>query len=225
MYVFLLRFAAKSLYLWSSPILSGCSGRHPWYKLQLPIFSLQGSFTGRSLVTALPFFSCVHPLFITSGRGSLAWGGAGTPVPCMMAVHTQGNTNLWCNKKKLVLVEDSWLSVLVCHFIRGDVIHDLMHHTPSLFFPPILDLPLFLLGMHLHQYQVASFQVHCTYFSVIVPFLLACFHSWLGLHLPQGAPQSIPYESHIHIHTPGGGLSPWGPHCCQWWRRQSWLGV
>ena len=48
MYMFLLRSAAKSCYLWSSPVLSGCSGRCPWQKLQLPIFPPQGSFTGRS---------------------------------------------------------------------------------------------------------------------------------------------------------------------------------
>ena len=38
MYVFLLRSAATSHYLWSSPILSKCSGRHPQQKPQLPIF-------------------------------------------------------------------------------------------------------------------------------------------------------------------------------------------
>ena len=65
------------------------------YKPQLPIFPPQGSFTGRSCqVTALPFFLLWHPLFITSDRGSLAYGGAGTPVPCMMAAHTQGNAEL-----------------------------------------------------------------------------------------------------------------------------------
>ena len=45
-------------------------------------------------VTALPLSSCGVLLFFTSYRGSLAWGGAGTPVPCMMAAHTQGNANL-----------------------------------------------------------------------------------------------------------------------------------
>ena len=94
MYVFLPRFAAKSLYLWSSPILSGCSGRHPWYKLQLPIFPPQGSFTGRSLGDCLAIFLLWHPLFITSYRGSLTRDGAGMPVLCMMAAHTQGNAYL-----------------------------------------------------------------------------------------------------------------------------------
>ena len=93
-YVFLLKSAAKSHYLWSSPGLSGCSSRHPWEKLQLDIFPPQGSFTGRSLGDHLTTFFLWHPLFCTSDRGSLAWGGTGTPVPCMMAAHTQGNTNL-----------------------------------------------------------------------------------------------------------------------------------
>ena len=93
MYVFLLRSAATSHYLWSSPILSGCSSRCPWQKPQLPI-SLQGSFTGRSLGNLLTTFLLWHSLFFTSYRGSLARGEAGTPLPCMMAAHTQGNANL-----------------------------------------------------------------------------------------------------------------------------------
>ena len=94
MYVFPPKFAATSHYLRSSPILSGCSGRCPWQKSQLPIFPPQGSFTGRSLGDHLTIFLLWHPLSFTSCRGSLAWGGAGTPVPCMTAAHTQGNTNL-----------------------------------------------------------------------------------------------------------------------------------
>ena len=34
-------------------------------------------------VTTLPIFLLWHPISITSDRGSLVWGGAGTPVPCM----------------------------------------------------------------------------------------------------------------------------------------------
>ena len=45
-------------------------------------------------------------------------------------------------------------------------------------------------------------------FSVIVPFLLVCFCSWLGLHLPQGGPQSIPYGSYVHVHMLSRGF------CC-----------
>ena len=98
-YMFPLRFAATSHYLWSSPVLSACSGRCPQQKLQLPVFPPQGSFTGRSLGDHLTTFLLGHPLFFTSYRGSLSWGRAGTPVPCMMAAHTQGNANLWCNEK------------------------------------------------------------------------------------------------------------------------------
>ena len=149
-YLFLWRSAAKSLYLWSSPILSGHSGRCPWSKLQLPIFPPQGSFTSRLLGDCLTIFFLCCPSFITSNIGSLAWGGAGTPVQCMTAAHTQGNTNLWCDEKKSVLVEDLWPSMLVHHFIRGDVCCNLTHHLPGLFFPPILDLPLSLPGICLH---------------------------------------------------------------------------
>ena len=105
MYIFPLKSATKSCYLWSSPILGGCSGRHLWEKPQLLVFPPQGSFTGRSLGDCLTTFFLWHHLFITSDRGSLAWGGAGTPVPCMMAAHTQGNANLSCDEKKLVSVE------------------------------------------------------------------------------------------------------------------------
>ena len=150
MYMLLQRSAATSHYLRSSPILSGCSGRCPWQKLQLPIFPLQGRFTGGSLGDHLTIFLLCWPLSFTSGRGSLVKGRAGTPVPCMTAACTQGNTNLWCDEKKLVSVGDAWPSVLVCHFIRGDVSHDLRHHLPSLFFPPILDLPLSIKSIHLH---------------------------------------------------------------------------
>ena len=94
MYVFLPRSAATSHYLWSSPILSRCSSRCPWQKPQLPIFPPQGSFTSRSSGDCLTTFLLWHPLSFTSYRGSLAWGGGGTPVPCMMAANTQGNTNL-----------------------------------------------------------------------------------------------------------------------------------
>ena len=112
-------------------------------------FPPQGSFTGRFSGECLTIVLLWHPLPFTSYRGSLALGGTGTPVPCMTAAHTQGNANLWC-KEKLVLVENSLPSMLVCHFIRGDACHDLMHHLPGLLFPPILDLPLSLKSICLH---------------------------------------------------------------------------
>ena len=147
MYVSFWGLQPKSLYLGSSPVLSGHSSRCPWSKLQLPIFPPQGSFTGRLLGDHLAIFLLWHPSFINSNGGSLAWGGTGTPVPCMTAAHTQGNANLWCNEKKQVFVEDSWPSVLVRHFIGGDVSYNLTCHLISLFFPPILDLPLSLPGI------------------------------------------------------------------------------
>ena len=147
MHVFLWRSAAKSPYLWSSPIFGGCSSRRPQFKLQLPIYLPQGSFTGRSLGDCLAIVLLWCPFFITSWGGSLAWGGTGTPVPCMTVAHTQGNANLWCKEKKLVLVEDSWPSVLVRHFVGGHISCDLSWHLPSLFIPPILNLPLSLPGI------------------------------------------------------------------------------
>ena len=55
--------------------------------------------------------------------------------------------------------------------------------------------------------QVTSLQVHCAYLSVVVLFLSVCFCHQLGLCLPYGSPQSIPYRSYIHIHMLGRGLS------------------
>ena len=150
MYMFLQRSAAKSLYLWSSPILSGCSSRHPWSKLQLPIFPPQGSFTGRSLGDHLAISCLWCSLFITSQGSHLAWGGTGTPVPCMTVANPQGNANLWHNEKKPVPVEDLWPSMLACHFIGGHISCNLSWHLPSLFIPPILNLPLSLPGICLH---------------------------------------------------------------------------
>ena len=62
-YMFLPRSAAKSCYLWSSPVLSGHSSRCPWQKPQLPIFPPQGSFTGRLSGDCLTTFLLWHPLF------------------------------------------------------------------------------------------------------------------------------------------------------------------
>ena len=115
-----------------------------------PFFPPQGSFTGRSSGDCLAIFLLWCPLFITSNGGSLALGGTGTAVLCMTAANTQGNTNLWHDEKKPVSVEDLWPSVLVCHFVGGDVSYDLVYHLVSLFFPCILDLPLSLPGIHLH---------------------------------------------------------------------------
>ena len=89
-----------------------------------------------------------HHIFTSLGSG-LTWGGAGTSVPCMMDSYTQGNTNLWCNEKKLVSVEDAWPSALVCHLVGGDICCNLMHHLTCFLFPPIPNLPLSLKGISL----------------------------------------------------------------------------
>ena len=138
------------------------------------IFSPQGSFTGRSLGDCLTTFLLWHPLFLTSNGGSLVWGGAGTPVQCMMGAHTQGNANLLCNEKKSVSVEDSWPSTLVCHFIRGDISCDLMHYLPSLFFPPILDLPLSLPGIAFTSTRSPGFRFTAPIFLLYYHF---CWHA------------------------------------------------
>ena len=85
-----------------------------------PFFHPREALLAGHWVTALPLFSCGILFLFTSCRGSLAWGEAGTPILGMMAAHTQGNANLWCNEKKSVSVEDSWPSVLVHHFVGGD---------------------------------------------------------------------------------------------------------
>ena len=72
-------------------------------------------------------------------------------------------------------------------------------HLSLIFLFPSRHLPWLVPG-----HQVSS-SLHL--FSVVVMFLLVCFHSSLGLHLPQGGPQSIPYGSYIHVHTLSGGLS------------------
>ena len=101
-------------------------------------------------VTALPSFSCGILFPSPPTEVGLHGVGSGTSVLCMMVAHTQGNTNLWHNEKKPVSVEDSWPSMLVCHFLGGYISHNLSYHLPSLFFPPILDLPLSPPDIHLH---------------------------------------------------------------------------
>ena len=58
MYMFLLRSAAKSCYLWYSPVLSGCSSRCPWQKLQLPVFPPREALLVGHWVITLPLSSC-----------------------------------------------------------------------------------------------------------------------------------------------------------------------
>ena len=76
--------------------------------------------------------------------------------------------------------------MLVQHFAGGHVCHNLMHHLPSLLFPPILDLPLSLPGLCLHWYQVTRFQVHCTHLSVVVTISVCMLLLSIGLAPPVG---------------------------------------
>ena len=87
--------------------------------------------------------------------------------------------------------------MLVCHFVGGYISHNLSYHLPSLFIPPILNLPLSLPGIHLTTTRLPGFK-----FTVLI-FL----SQLIGPVLPQGAPQSIPHRSYVHIHTPVEGLS------------------
>ena len=56
----------------------------------------QGSLTGGTCRVTSPATATLvvhHPIF-TSFGSRLAWGGAGTSVPCMTDTYTQGNANL-----------------------------------------------------------------------------------------------------------------------------------
>ena len=80
----------------------------------------------------------------------LTGGGASTSVPCLTGPHSQGNASFWHNEEKSVVVEDVWLSMLVCHFIWGDICHDLMYHLMRFILPPVFNHPLSLEGISLH---------------------------------------------------------------------------
>ena len=129
----------------SVDVLVDFHGRSLKLLINPPKGSLAGWALGDHLTTALLWH---HHIFTSLGSG-LAWDGAGTSVPCMMDTYTQGNTNLWCNKKS-VLVEDAWPSALVHHFIGGDICCNPTYHLVCLLFPPIPNLPLSLKGISLH---------------------------------------------------------------------------
>ena len=224
-YMFILRSAATSCYLWSLPILSGCSGRCPWQKLQLPVFPPQGSFIGRSLGDCLTTFLLWHPLSFTSYRGSLAWGGAGTPVPCMMAAHTEGEC------QSLMQWEEVSFGGGLMTFHVGSSLHKRGHQPWFDPPPPKSLLPTYPWSssspsshppslVPIHQ---ASSSLHlslcCSTVSVCVLLPL------IGLAPPIG--QSSIYPIQKLCTSPHTWQRPllWGPHCCQWWGRQSWLGA
>ena len=91
-------------------------------------------------------------------------------------------------------------------------------HLSQIFLLPLKNICL-------HWYKVTRLQVHCTYLSVVVPFLLVCFLLLIGLVPPTGW-SSIYHVQKLHI-CPHGWWRPlsWGPHCCQWWERQNQLGA
>ena len=123
MYVFLPRSAAKSCYLWSSPILCGSFGKCPQQKLQLPhFFHPREALLVGHWVTTLSLFSCGILLL---------------PPPAEEVLHRVGLVHLshvhdGCpytrEHQSLMQWEEVGFSgglvtfhMLVCHFIRGDV--------------------------------------------------------------------------------------------------------
>ena len=183
LHMFFLRSAAASHFLRSSPVFCDAPVDIHGWSHNFPFIHPREALLVGHWVTTLPLFSCgIH--FISP--------------PTEVFLHGVGLVHLshawWLPLHKGMPTCDvmrrsqfqwrTWLSVLVHHFIRGDICWDLMHHLPSILFPPILDLPLSLKSICLHYYMVTRLQVHCTYLSVVTPFLLAFFHHWLGLHLP-----------------------------------------
>ena len=101
-------------------------------------------------VTALPLFSC--GVLFSSPLTQVVLHGVGLvhlSHTWQLPIH-KGMPMSDAMRKGWFLVEDSWPSLLVCHFIEGDAICNLMHHLPSLLFSPILDLSVSLPGIHLH---------------------------------------------------------------------------
>ena len=114
-----------------------------------PFFHTREALLVGHWVTALPLFSCsihfVSPLteVVLHGVGlvhlSHVWW---LPIHKGMPTSDALRSQFWW--------EDSWPSMLVHHFIRGDVGHDQIHHLLSLLFPPILAFHLSLKSTHLH---------------------------------------------------------------------------
>ena len=135
-------------------------------------------------LTTLPLFSC--GIIFISPPMEIGLHGVGLvhlSHPWQMPIH-KGMPTSDVTRRIWFQWRTHDFPCLVCHFIRWDVSCNLMDNLPYLFFPPILDLPLSLKTICLHWYQVTRFKVHCAYFSVIVPFLSACFCHQLGLCLP-----------------------------------------
>ena len=145
-------------------------------------------------------------LAMTPPGSGLDCGGADTSVPCLVDTHTR-------ECQFLMLQGGVGCSVgcvtvhIGCHFIQGDVCHSLMHHLMKLVLSPVWNPLLLLKGINLHLDKITGFQIHGTYFSVIVPFLSLGFCHWLGLSFLESGLQSVMNSSHIFIHTVGRGAS------------------
>ena len=138
-------------------------------------------------VTALPSCSCGVISSSPPKEVVLQGVGTGTPLPCMMVAHTQGNANLWHDEKKLVSVEDLWPSVLVHHFVRGHVSHNLLWHPPKSSSSHLSLIFLFpFQASTFTSTQVARFQIHSAYFSVIVPLFVSMPLQSIGPVPPSG---------------------------------------
>ena len=120
-YIFLPRSAATSHYLWSSPVLDGCSGRCPWQKLQLPVFHPREALLVGHWVTTLPLSSC--GILFLSALTEVVLHGVGL-------VHLSHVRQLPIHKGMPIsdVMGRSWFQWKTCylpcwvhHFIRGDV--------------------------------------------------------------------------------------------------------
>ena len=117
--------------------------------------------------------------------------------------YTREHQSLTCNEKKPV----SGGGLMTFHAAsslcrRG---HLLQFHAP----PPKSLLPTYPL-IFLFPFQASAFtSTRSPGFKFTAPIFLSCstvsvcmlLHCQLGLHLPQGSPQSIPYASYVHVHT------------------------
>ena len=224
MYVFLHRSAAKSLYLWSSPILSGCSSRHPQSKPQIPIFPPQGRFTGRSLGDHLAILLLWHHLFITSQGGSLAWGGT---------VHLSHVWQLPIHKEHQPLMqwEEAGFGGGLVTIHVGLSIHRRAHQLWFAMTPPKSLHPTYPWSSSFPSRHLPSLLPGCQVSDS--QHLLFC-HSTIFVGMPlqsiEPAPpagcSSISLSQMLHRY-PLSWQRPlsWGPHCCQQWGRQSQLGA
>ena len=191
-------------------------------------FHPREGFTGRSLGDHLTIVLLWCPLSFTSCRGSLAWGGAGTPVPCIMAAHTQGNANLWHDKKKSGFSGGLMIFCVGSSLCKRDMSVTIWCTTSQVSSSHLSLIFLFpLKASAFTSMMVTRLQVHCAYFSVIVPFLFsACFLHWLGLYLLHRAVVNLSCMDAMYTSTCLVEASLMGASLLsQWWGRQNEPGV